>query len=166
MFSDVKRTYFNALVQHELWVDLPEEHDEYRPGVVGRLALALSGWQECLAEHLSSIGFKRGISNPCIYLHELRQQGCLVHGDDYATSGTQSELVWMQGELEKRCEMKTTILGHSRIQGVAREGQILNRIVRATPDGWEYKCDPRHIEVLVEQLNLEDAKEVVTPGID
>ena len=42
----------------------------------------------------------------------------------------------------------------------------MNRLVRATPDGWEYECDPRHIEVFVEQLNLEDAKKVITPGID
>ena len=50
MFSDVKRAYFDALAQRELWVDLPEEHEEYRPGVVGRLALALYGtreWPRC-----------------------------------------------------------------------------------------------------------------------
>ena len=73
MFSDVKRAYVNAKAQRELWVDIPAEHGEYFPGAVGRLALALYGtrdaamlWQECLAEHLVSIGFRRGVSNPCI----------------------------------------------------------------------------------------------------
>ena len=66
MFSDVKRAYFNAVATRKLWVDVPEEHESYFPGAVGRLALALYGtrdaamlWQECLAEHLVSIGFRR-----------------------------------------------------------------------------------------------------------
>jgi hypothetical protein len=130
MFSDVKRAYFNAKAQRNLWVDLPEEHEGYFPGAVGRLALALYGtrdaamlWQECLAEHLIGIGFKRGIANPCIYYNESRQLRCLVHGDDYATAGAHRDLVWMQGELEKRFEMKSTMVGHSSKPGVAREGK-------------------------------------------
>ena len=47
-----------------------------------------------------------------------------------------------------------------------REGQILNRIVRATPSGFELEADPRHAEFVFEQLSLTTIKGVVTPGTD
>ena len=65
-----------------------------------------------------------------------------------------------------RFEMKSTLVGHSNFPGVAREGKILNRIIRATANGWEYECDPRHIEMLIEQLGLGDSKAAVTPGVE
>ena len=173
MLSAVKRAYFHAKANRELFVELPEEDEEYQEGYVGRLALALYGtrdaaslWQECLAEHLLSIGFVRGISNPCVYYNATRQLRALVHGDDYATSGSLQDLEWMRGELEGRFEMKTTMVGHSLAPNVVREGKILNRIVRATSEGWEYECDQRHVEVLIEQLGLEDSKAVATPGVE
>ena len=49
---------------------------------------------------------------------------------------------------------------------MSREGQTLNRIVRATPAGFELEADPRHTELIVEQLNLTCAKGVVWPGTD
>ena len=151
MLSDVKRAYFNALAQRELYVDLPKEDPEYQPGWVGRLRLALYGtrdaaqlWQECLAEHLVSIGFERGRSNPCVYYHRARDIRVLVHGDDYASAGLLPDLRWMQRELEGRFDMKTTLVGHAGDPDVVTEGKILNRIVRATTLGWEYECDQRH----------------------
>ena len=45
------------------------------------------------------------------------------------------------------------------------EGKVLNRIIRNTTAGWEIEADPRHAELVVEQLGLTDEKGVVTPGI-
>ena len=42
----------------------------------------------------------------------------------------------------------------------------MNRIIRACPAGWEYECDQRHVEVIIEELDLLSAKPVVTPGVD
>ena len=36
-----------------------------------------------------------------------------------------------------------------------KEATCLNRIIRLCPDGLEYECDPRQIEKLIEELNLE-----------
>ena len=46
--------------------------------------------------------------------------------------------------------MKTVIAGHSDGEGVVREAKILNRIIRAVPTGWEYECDQRHAEIILE----------------
>ena len=100
MLSDVKRAYFNALASRELYVELPRKDPWYIEGqcVVGRLRLALYGtrdaaqlWQECLAQHLVEIGFVRGVSNPCVYHRRSRGIRVLVHGDDYAFTGTLKE---------------------------------------------------------------------------
>ena len=62
--------------------------------------------------------------------------------------------------------MKTQVVGHSTAQGVVHEARILNRIVRATCDGWEYECDQRHVETNQEQLEMQDAKPLSIPGVD
>ena len=64
----------------------------------------------------------------------------------------------MRDHLEKRFEMKTMMVGHSNETGVVREGKILNRVVRATDAGWEYECDQRHVEIILEDLCLTEAK--------
>ena len=42
----------------------------------------------------------------------------------------------------------------------------MNRIVRWTSEGWEVEADPRHAELIVEQLGLQGSKPVSTPGTD
>ena len=173
MLSDVKRAYFHAKAARDLYVDIPREDPDWTPDAIGKLNLALYGtrdaaklWQECVAAHLLSIGFTRGVSNPCVYYHRKRQLRALVHGDDYATVGSFENLKWLQGELESAFEMKTVIAGHSRREGVTTEAKILNRVIRAVPSGWEYEPDQRHVEIILEELRLKDCKTLSTPGIE
>ena len=72
----------------------------------------------------------------------------------------------VQGELEDRFDMKTEVIRHRCKEGVVKEARILNRIVKATDDGWEYECDQRHVEIILEQLELQDAKPLGTPGVE
>ena len=138
-----------------MYVEIPREDPKWRPGVLGKLRLALYGtrdaaslWQECLAEHLVSIGFVRGISNPCVFYNANRSIRTLVHGDDYASVGTHAHLLLLRAQLEARFEMKTVMVGHSAAEKVESEGKILNRVIRATPEGWEYESDQRHVEAI------------------
>ena len=77
----------------------------------------------------------------------------LVHGHDYASTGTLEDLTWLQIELESRFDMETQVIGRSGKEGVVREARILNRIVRPTHDGWKYECD-QHVEIILEQLEM------------
>ena len=76
----------------------------------------------------------------------------LVHGDDYVSSGMQGDLNWLEMELEKAYEIQTQKLGP--YSGLDKEGKVLNRIVRCTSGGWELEADPRHAELVVEQLGV------------
>ena len=80
-----------------------------------------------------------------------------VHGDDYASTSGLSQLDWLRTQLDKKFDMKTQVLGHSQRENVLREAKILNRVIRATPEGWEYECDQRHVEIILEQLKLTEA---------
>ena len=43
---------------------------------------------------------------------------------------------------------------------------MLNRVLRHTKEGYELEADLRHAELIIEQLEIGDAKTVVTPGVD
>ena len=75
-----------------------------------------------------------------------------------------SALPWLEGVLSNKYELKTQKVGH--LPGMTRQGQVLDRIVRATPAGFELEADPRHAELIVEQLNLPAAEDVDKPGTD
>ena len=54
------------------------------------------------------------------------------------------------------------VKGEEMAEGI--EGRLLNRVVRCTRDGWEIEPDQRHADLIVKELDLEGAKEVITPG--
>ena len=45
-----------------------------------------------------------------------------------------------------------------------QEGKVLNRLICCTEACWEIEADPRHAELVVEQLGIED-RGVSTPGV-
>ena len=67
--------------------------------------------------------------------------------------------------MRKESEIKTQLVG-DQDGGGELEGKILNRIVRWTPVGFELEGDPRHSELVLEQLGLVGCKSVSTPGTD
>ena len=137
MVNDVRRAYFYAKIERDVYIELPPEDPEYGTGKVGKLKLCLygtrdaaKGWQETLSAHLVSLGFTRGVGHPSVFHHQERGLKTLVHGDDYVTSGMSSNLAWFKGELEKAYEIKTQRLGIGK--HLKAEGKVLNRILRAT----------------------------------
>ena len=42
----------------------------------------------------------------------------------------------------------------------------MNRKVTYSKGGLYYEADPRHAELIVQELKLQESKEVVTPGIE
>ena len=172
MINDIARAYFNAKIDRDLYVELPPEDRVEGEDMVGKLELCLYGiqdaarcWQDLLAAHLSEVGFKRGVGHPCVFHHEDWDVKTVVHGDDYASSGPADGLAKLRQALEDKFDIRDTfILGYE--DGDLREGKVLNRIVRAGDAGWELEADPRHAELLIQQMEMETSKGVVTPGVD
>ena len=59
--------------------------------------------------------------------------------------------------------MKVEVLG--RGEGKSSEVRILNKIVRHTKEGIELEADPRHAEVVVKELEIQNAKASTVPGV-
>ena len=68
----------------------------------------------------------------------------------------------MKKELEKIYELKTHVLGPG--ENDEKQVKVLNRIVTWTDQGVQYEADPRHAEIVIKQLGLENAKGLITPG--
>ena len=45
------------------------------------------------------------------------------------------------------------------------EGKVLNRVIRRTSDAREIEANPRHAELVVEQLGFKDDRGIRTPGL-
>ena len=86
-----------------------------------------------------------------------------MHGDDYVGTGTPEALRWMQNKLDAKYQVKTQLLGPGK--GQCQQLKILNGVVTLHGQrGITYEADPRHVELVIEQLILKDAKTVSTPG--
>ena len=171
MVNDVRRAYFYSKASRDIYIEIPSEDPEAGPNVLGKLELSLCGtrdaaknWQDTLSAQLVSIGFARGAGHPAVFHHAERNIMTLVHGDDYLSSGFQDDLDWLESELSAAYEIKTQRIGAGN--GCEREGKALNRIVRYTEEGYELEADPRHAELIVEQLGVGGNRPVITPGID
>ena len=81
----------------------------------------------------------------------------MVHGDDYLCSGPTASLNKLKGQLAKAFEIKSCMLGDE--PGMETEGKILNRIVRVTKDGWQLEADPRHAELIIQELGLSQTRD-------
>ena len=67
----------------------------------------------------------------------------LVHGDDYVSSGRQTDLDWMEVQLQAAYEIQTQKLGLDA--GCVSEGKVLNRIVRCDENGWSLEADTQNL---------------------
>ena len=121
---------------------------------------AAANFQDEVKTFMKGIGFRQGRYNTCTFWHKKRDLKTMVHGDDFVTSGNDEDLTWMKNEMMQRFQIKTQMLGHRH----THEGKVLNRLVRATPEGWEYEADQRHGEVIIRAMKLEEAKAVSSPG--
>ena len=88
----------------------------------------------------------------------------MVHGDDYASVGPRESLKWLKSKLRERFDIKTYTIRQRKED--SKELKFLNRLIRATENGYEYEADPRHAELVIKgmKLNPKESKPVVAPG--
>ena len=63
-------------------------------------------WEDCYADILVKMGFRRGIASPCCFYHAGRHLSLVVHGDDFTCLGTAANLKWYEDELGKAFGIK------------------------------------------------------------
>ena len=167
---DIRKAYVNGVPKRKVYLMLPPELG-LPSGTLGFLIRCAYGtrdagaiWEETYAEALIELGFTRGVASPCCFHHKDRDIGVVVHGDDFTTIGEAEDLDWYEKGLASFFELKVRArLGPDETDD--QEVRILNRIVRVTPSGLSYEADPRHVEILIKSLGVENAKSVSSPGV-
>ena len=167
-FIDVSRAHFCADAQREIYVQPPPECG-LPEGWVARLIKSMYGtrdagsnWEAAVAKLMTSIGFERGVSNPCVYFHKERNIRTEVHGDDFTSLGSIPSLHWFHEEIAKTWTIKVRgILGPPGTEGTVQKIDILNRLVTWTDEGIEYEADPRHAEIIAREMGV--TGKAVTP---
>ena len=98
-------------------------------------------------------------------MHESRGIACSVHGDDFTSTGPKIELDWLEAKIKGKYELREGgRLGSGPDD--AKELTVLNRVLRYTPEGFEYEADPRQAEKLLEELKLDgNCNGAATPGL-
>ena len=171
MINDISRAFFHAKAKRVVYVQLPNEDkgngDEHK---CGKLKYSMHGtrdaaqnWYQEYWSQLINIGFQQGKAFPWIFHHLGRGIRTYIHGDDYVSTGKQQELKWMRSQLESKYTVKTETLrqGADNKQQV----QIRNRVVSwDKANGITYEADPRHAEIVFNQLQLTGVKTVATQG--
>ncbi len=170
---DIKRAYFNAKVDPRdppMYVQLPPEDPDSETMCAQTLRHmygtrpAADGWQEEYSTFLVSIGFRQGDACPNAFRHPEKGIAMSVHGDGVTSCGPANALGWLEQSIGEKYEYdKQPRLGPG--PGDAKEGRVLNRVVRWCEDRIEYEADPRQVERLISECGLTGANSVATPGV-
>ena len=171
IFIDVKKAHFWSPARRRLLVELPSGMG-YPPGKVGLLRKSLCGtrdapanWEAAIKAVMMLIGFQQAKSNSCLYYHAEKQIRIEVRGDDFTGVGPKAELEWFAAELRKHWTIDVRgILGPPSMKNVDHSIVILNRLVTWTDKGIEMEADPRHVDLLLQEVGCEGSK-VTTPLI-
>lgn len=172
---DVKRAHFCAKARREVKVRLPPELDP-KGEFYGLLLQSLYGtqdaaanWEFAYTEVLLKLGFCQGASSPCVFHHVRRGIRTWVHGEGFVNSGTKSNLLWFHAELQKvwTLTIRGTLGPPSRNDpDCIQKIRILGRLVERTNFGFLWEADPRHSELIVQQVGVSGtAVETPTVGV-
>ena len=168
MVVDVRKAHWHAAARRTIYIKLPEEDDE--EGMCGlclkslyRFLDAASCWSDEVSDMLTENGFHVGKSSPALFRHDSEEIIGLVHGDNFLTLSDYRGQDFFEKCLKKRYQYKMRgRLGPRKTD--SREIRVLNWYVRWPEFGEpEYEADPRHAQLILKTLNLENAKEVNSP---
>jgi hypothetical protein len=160
------------MATRRVFVALPAE--DIMPGEEGMCGLlerslygtrdAAFNWAQTYTDVLLGLGFLKGESSPCTFFHPNRKLHMVVHGDDFFTEGSSEELRLLDKQLQKHFTMKTEVLGPDAAKGEVQELKFLNRVLSWMPQGISWEADPRHAEMVVQQLGVSGGRVAGTPG--
>ena len=110
-FVDIRKAYFNAMPERAIYMRLPREMG-LPSNVVARQVRCVYGtrdagklWEDAYTQVLEGIGFKTGVSNPCVFHHPVKDITIVVHGDDFTALGSdqaleKSKVAWALAALD------------------------------------------------------------------
>ena len=158
-----------------IYIELPDEDKTPGKEECGLLTKSMYGtqdapaiWQAHYTGILESAGFKGGRSNASVFYREADGVRVVVHGDAFLALGDRTGLDELDALLRKSYELKRLgTLGDE--EGDDKEVHFLNRLIRVGTHHNQpavfLEPDRRHVDLLIRNLGLEQAKGVDTPDV-
>jgi hypothetical protein len=164
---DVKKAHLYPRCEVDVLIELPPKAGA-TPRARGKLERKLCGcrpaaqaWGSHYAKNLESIGFVRGRASPVSFYDAELDVSCLVHGDDCTFVGEREGLDFVEKNMKEWYELQVKArLGDDPQDD--KGADILGRLVRCTPAGFEYEADPRHRRKVLEVLGLSEKSKGVS----
>ena len=168
MFLDIGKAHLYAPIEGDEYVDLPPERAQ--PGKCAKLLYTLYGmrtaarsWEKEYSRTLAAAGFRIGRASPCMSFHAERDIRVVVHGDDFIVEGFEDDLRWVERLLAAKYIVKMRgIMGPDAAD--TKVIDVLNRILEWREDEFRYEADPRHVEIMLRDMGLEECKAATLPG--
>ena len=169
MLIDVSKAHLYAPIDGDVFVDLPPERKVH--GKCARLLYTLygmrtaaSGWEREYSGTLVEEGFVVGRANAVTFYHPERDVRTMVHGDDFFIEGQENDLKWVENVLRAKYPLKMRgILGPEKHD--AKEVSVLNRVIRWERDGITVEADPKHVEKMLDDMDMTGCNESAVPGV-
>ena len=121
---------------------------------------AASNWERDWQENVEKWGFQLGLSSKNLFHHKEHQVSGLTHGDDLVLTGPTKRLMEFKKEMTKVYPTEAKIISFGSPESI----KTLNRRLHWGREGIVYQHDPRHVDVLVKELGLENGNTVQTPA--
>ena len=87
-----------------------------------------------------------------------------LHGDDSTVLGFEDDLFWLKASLEERYELKFGgLLGPDSTD--VQDVSVLNCLVHFGERSTTTEADPRHVEIVLNELGLQGGKTTVSSGV-
>ena len=159
-------------VRKVMLIDIGKAH-LYAPSEVGEVCetplhvygqrTAPSSWEKEYTKTMEEAGFVTGLATACAFFHKEKNIRVVVHGDDFTVEGAECDLRWVEAMLRKKYIVKMrAMLGPERTDD--KVADILNRVVEWKDEELWYEADPRHVEKMLNDMELGECKESVVPG--
>ena len=167
---DISRAHFYGEAQREIYVTFPAGDEQEGHRAILKKTMcgtqdASHVWQEDYSNHLKKKHFHQGQAWTSVFRHDELDIKLLVHGDGFLVLvlADQEGQEYMQQVLKEKYEYRCDgEIG----KGAGKHLTILNRTVSYEQETGRvtYKADPRHAEMIIRQLNLQNAKGITTPA--
>ena len=156
---DISRAYFCARSTGPKYVKLPAE--DSRAGesyLCGRLLMSVYGtmdvalnWADEYSATLVSAGYTRGVANPCPFHNKKTSVCVMVHGDGFLAVCDKATTDELKKVFTDDYKVKCGVLGDG--YGEVFEIWLLNVILRRTESGLLIEADPRHVEMVIKDVD-------------
>ena len=109
------------------------------------------------------MGYVMGTRSTCSFCRKTWSLFTAVHGDDFLTEGPADGLAKKDAAFRKAFHVRADDVVSD--EGQVREARVLIGIITWESMGITGKFDPEHVDILLHQLRLFDAKPLDTPGV-